>query len=194
MQLNQALKEWAVTVEALLAGKTVVLMRKGGIREAQEQFSVISHRVLLMPTYEHQRPELLKPAFASVPQPVEADKEITLEGWAEITHVAILQNPSMVTELQPWHIWNSAFVNQRLQWKPQRPLQILLLRSHRLPQPVKIPQRPEYRGCRSWIQLANPVDISDSQPVLAQAHYIDQTARILEAIGEKNMILSDFSA
>ena len=32
-QLSHAFKEWAVAIEALEAGKTIMLLRKGGIRE-----------------------------------------------------------------------------------------------------------------------------------------------------------------
>jgi len=36
--LSHALKEWSVAVEALEAGKTIMLLRKGGIREASKNF------------------------------------------------------------------------------------------------------------------------------------------------------------
>ena len=47
MQLNltSALKEWAVAVEALEQGKTIMLLRKGGISEQGGRFQVKSDRV-----------------------------------------------------------------------------------------------------------------------------------------------------
>jgi len=41
MQLNttHALKEWAVAVDALEQGKTIMLLRKGGIHEQGGRFS-----------------------------------------------------------------------------------------------------------------------------------------------------------
>nr|MDQ5818405.1 DUF1802 family protein [Actinomycetota bacterium] len=59
--LKQTLKEWAVTVRALERGDTALVVRKGGIRE--KAFAVKDSRFLLLPGYEHQRPELLKPEY-----------------------------------------------------------------------------------------------------------------------------------
>ncbi|BCX07554.1 MAG: hypothetical protein KatS3mg066_1413 [Fischerella sp.] len=36
-----ALKEWAVAVTALEAGKTIMLLRKGGIHERNGRFQVV---------------------------------------------------------------------------------------------------------------------------------------------------------
>ncbi len=57
-----ALKEWAVTVQALAQGRQVLLLRKGGIHEEGKDFRVVHPAFLLYPTYEHQREDLLKPA------------------------------------------------------------------------------------------------------------------------------------
>ena len=50
-----ALKEWAVAIKALEAGKTIMLLRKGGIHERGGCFHVPQREVLLYPTYEHQQ-------------------------------------------------------------------------------------------------------------------------------------------
>lgn len=57
---NHALKEWAVAVDALAEGKTILLLRKGGIKEEGNRFRVAYEEILLYPTYEHQQPNLLK--------------------------------------------------------------------------------------------------------------------------------------
>ena len=59
-----AYKEWAAVVQALLEGEQILDVRKGGIREDGRHFAVQSTRLWLYPTFEHQRPELLKPAYA----------------------------------------------------------------------------------------------------------------------------------
>ena len=58
-----ALKEWAVTVRALNQGSQVLLLRKGGIREEGKDFRVVHPEFILYPTYEHQRPDLLKAPY-----------------------------------------------------------------------------------------------------------------------------------
>ncbi len=59
-----ALKEWAAIVHALLEGEQIVDVRKGGIREDGRHFDVPARRCWLSPTAEHQKAELLKPAYA----------------------------------------------------------------------------------------------------------------------------------
>ena len=58
-----ALKEWAAIVHALLEGEQIVDVRKGGLREDGRHFDVTSRCLWLYPTAEHQRAELLKPAY-----------------------------------------------------------------------------------------------------------------------------------
>ena len=48
-----ALKEWAITVEALASGTQIMLMRKGGIHEENKDFRIIHDEFLLYQTYEH---------------------------------------------------------------------------------------------------------------------------------------------
>nr|MCU0552208.1 DUF1802 family protein [Leptolyngbya sp. Prado105] len=58
--MKQALKEWSIAVQALEQGESILLLRKGGIRESGGRFEIPFHRVLLYPTFEHQDPDLLK--------------------------------------------------------------------------------------------------------------------------------------
>ncbi len=55
-----ALKEWAVAVRALVKGKQILMLRKGGIHRDDKEFRVVHPEFLLYPTYEHQNIELLK--------------------------------------------------------------------------------------------------------------------------------------
>ena len=65
-----AYKEWGAVVQALLEGEQIIDVRKGGIREDGRHFSVQAKRLWLYPTVEHQRPELLKAAYARWIPPV----------------------------------------------------------------------------------------------------------------------------
>ena len=57
-------------------------------------------------------------------------------------------------------------ISDRLKFKPQKRLYILLLRIYKLSQVYEIFYRPEYGGCRSWINLATQINITDLIPVL----------------------------
>jgi hypothetical protein len=190
---THALKEWAVAVNALEAGKTIVLLRKGGIQEEGNRFKVACDRVLLYPTVEHQKPDLLKPDHAQQVQPVQSGwhpQTIRIGSWAEITDIFPVTEAATVRALLPYHIWNENFVSDRLKWKPRQPLYILLLRTYKLAQVDWIPYSPQYGGCKSWIDLAEPISIAGKMPVLHDADYTHQVTEIRAMIQAKQPSLS----
>lgn len=184
MQLQHALKEWSVAVEALVQGKTSLLLRKGGIRERGGKFTVPHDQVLLYPTYEHQRPDLLKPDYrdrvTSVASGWHPDT-IKLQAWASIEHVAQVQDTERVQALLSLHIWTEQFVTERLRWKPQTPLYLLLLRTYVLPRPTTIPWTAAYGGCRSWIEVP-AVDIAQKTPALTDAEHSCRQQALAEVL------------
>ncbi|GAB4466647.1 MAG: DUF1802 family protein [Elainellaceae cyanobacterium] len=180
-----ALKEWAIAQEALLSGDTILLLRKGGIRETSGRFSVAQSRVLLYPTYEHQQPHLLKPPYADRVQPVPAGwhpNTVTLCAWADITHIFQITTAETVDALLPFHIWTAALAAERLKWKPQQPLYVLLLRVHRLAEVLNLPYQESYGGCKSWIDVELPVGRAANPfvdaPVLTQEQYAHRVMEI----------------
>ncbi|MEG4499604.1 DUF1802 family protein [Microcoleus sp. F10-C6] len=182
---TRALKEWNVAVNALERGKTIMLLRKGGIREQAGQFNVGEKQVLLYPTFEHQQPDLLKPEFADRVKTVESGwhpEFIKIGSWAEITDVFLVAWEPAITALFPYHIWNEKFVSDRLKWKQNQPIYILLLRVYRLAETCEIPYIPEYGGCRSWIDLADPILLEETKAVLSDREYIERSNQIRNLI------------
>ncbi|HTL90687.1 MAG TPA: DUF1802 family protein [Leptolyngbya sp.] len=181
--MKQALKEWSIAIEALEQGETILLLRKGGIREEKGRFEVPFRRVLLYPTYEHQNPELLKrPDQVS---PVESGwhpETVTISAIADITHVMQVSDPEAVRALSPFHVWNDRFIEERLKWKSRSPLYLLLLRVFRLPEAQAIAYRSEYGGCRSWIEI-EAIHSDRAVPVLSDAAYAHQVNQIQAIVG-----------
>ena len=181
---TSALKEWAVAVDALQQGKTIVLLRKGGIHERGGKFKVAHDQVLLYPTYEHQQPSLLKPDYAALVTPVSSGlppETVRIGAYARITDIFQVSDEPVVSALLPFHIWTEQFVCDRHRWKPQQPLYILLLRTYKLTSPQVIPYRQEYGGCKSWIDLAASISL-DGTPVLDDAAYTAQVSEIDKTI------------
>lgn len=167
--LQHALKEWSIAVDALVQGQTVLLLRKGGIREVGIHFEVPHQRVWLYPTYEHQKPHLLKPHWApqvTMAAPGWHPTQVTIKAWADISYTWTVRTPDAVEALLPFHIWNQQFVTERFRWKPSQPLQLLLLRVYRLATPVQLNWTSTYGGCRSWLTLENPLSTLSSIAVL----------------------------
>ena len=182
-QLQHALKEWAIAVDALSAGETIVLLRKGGIREAG--FQVKFSSVWLYPTYEHQKPDLLKSEYAERVVPVESGwhpKTVKIQSCGSITDILPISNMSQVKALQPYHIWTERAMGDRLRWKPQKPLVVLLLRVYRLATPQIIPYSNTYGGCKSWIDLTEPIATDCLTPAVEDRQYEEQATQIKAAI------------
>ncbi len=178
-QLQHALKEWAIAVDALSTGETIVLLRKGGIREAG--FQVQQPLVCLYPTYEHQKPHLLKPEYASKVTPVKSGwhpQTVIIKSCAEITQVLPVSSKEQIEALQPYHIWHEQMISDRLGWQPQRPLIVLLLRVYRLANPQTILYNSSYGGCKSWINLIEPISRDHLKPVMSDEQYTIQVQEI----------------
>lgn len=185
-QLAHALKEWAIAVDALTTGKTIMLLRKGGIREAS--FRVKYPLVWLYPTYEHQKPNLLKPEYANQVTPVESGwhpQQVVIKSCAKITNVLPIENQAQIAALQPYQIWNDQMVSDRLKWKPQQPLMVLLLRVFRLASWQTIPYNDSYGGCKSWIELTEPIIADSLTPAINTEEYERLVQKIISLITTK---------
>jgi hypothetical protein len=149
-----ALKEWSVIWRALLSGEQIIDIRKGGLREDGRHFSVQSNRFWLYPTVEHQKVELLKPAYARwVDDSQPPAGVVRLAGWAEVVGVAVVTEPDVLDQLDGKVIWTRDYVESRFSWKRRDPLQVLALRAHRLAEPIDVPLRDEHVGCTSWVDI-----------------------------------------
>ena len=189
--LSVALKEWQVAVNAIAQGDSILLLRKGGIREAQGKFQVKYNRVWLYPTTEHQKPELLKPEYAQGVETHPAGwhpEQVTLTAWADVTHIIPVDQAAAVEALTPFHVWSDRLATERFNWKPKQPLYVLLLRAYRLETPVAIPYKSEYGGCRSWLDLDVDLATTPATPALSDEAYQAQVKQIQQAIGERRKV------
>ncbi|MEA5571385.1 DUF1802 family protein [Calothrix sp. UHCC 0171] len=183
-----ALKEWAIAIQALETGNTIMLLRKGGIHERGGVFQVAHEQVLLYPTYEHQQPFLLKPEYANRVCPVTSGwhpETIKISSFAQITDVLPISDEDVVNQLLPFHIWNDNFICDRLKWKASQPLFILLLRTYKLCHVEEIPYKEKYGGCKSWIDLERTINLQNSQPVLSDSEYSNMVINIRTVVGNK---------
>ena len=135
-----AFKEWAVIVHALLEGEQILDVRKGGLHEDGRRFGVKSRRCWLYPTAEHQRPELLKPAYRQMVDLAAGSRvgePIRIDGWADIVGTATVTDPEQLAALDSKLIWSQEYAESRLQWKKRQPLWVLAMRVHRLRRPAR---------------------------------------------------------
>jgi hypothetical protein len=170
--LRYALKEWAVAVKALERGETALVVRKGGIRE--KAFAVPKTRFLLLPGYEHQKPELLKGEHRHLMEGIPDltdDGPLRFSSFAEVSGAYEISEPEDLAALDPHHMWTSEYAESRFKWRPKKPLTVLVLRTYLLPETVELPYVDEYGGCKSWIELQQSVPVEGARPALSEEDF-----------------------
>ena len=184
---QMALKEWAITCEAIGRGDQILLLRKGGIHEDGKDFRVIHREFLLYPTYEHQKADLLReehrPDLQALLDQPRDDKQITFTHFAMADEVLELEDQGKVDDLAPHYIWTTDYAQSRFRWKPMLPLTVMLLRAYRLERPVTVPWLPEYSGCTSWVDILTDVPLGNTEPVLSDAEFRAQVDAIKGSLG-----------
>ena len=184
--LQNALKEWAVAVEALERGDTALVIRKGGIRE--KEFAVPSTKFLLLPGYEHQRPELLKSEYRSLMEGIPDRKDdgpLYFTSFAEVHAAYEISSSEALEAIDPRHIWTHEYAESRFKWRPKKPLTVLVLRTYLLPDTVELPYREDYGGCKSWISLDESVSVEGAIPTLDDEGFERMVAPITETLKEQ---------
>lgn len=181
--LRHTLKEWAVAVKALERGETALVVRKGGIRE--KAFAVAERRFLLLPGYEHQRPELLEPEYRQLMEEIPDltdDGPLRFTSFAEVKGAYEISETESLEAIDPYHMWTPEYAESRFRWRPKKPLTVLVLRTFVLPEPVELPYSEAYAGCKSWIELEESVSTEGSHPALDDEGFERIVAPALEVL------------
>ncbi len=189
LMLNTALKEWSATIDALASGNQIFLLRKGGIREANRHFEIPHRRFLLYPTHFHEADRLLKPEFKHLVDydaPVAGDT-VTFTAWAEVADVLSVNHAEQLEALSDFHVWTDEFVNKRIAWKPLHAADLIVLRTYRLIDPVQIPVAPHHKGCKSWVDIDPPTDVSGSFTAVPDGEWEDRVREITLLLSEASV-------
>jgi hypothetical protein len=173
-----ALKEWAVTIDALLSGDQILLLRKGGLLDGK--FRLEARDFLLFPTTFHATdPLLLAPGAAkkfaralALPEPKLLVGAVPLKCRARVEAAWSTADGGVVEALahEGLHVWGEKFTEARLKWRPGAPMTLALVRAEALVRRrrrggqegeeeavMSVRQSPEYYGCFSWARV-EPVE------------------------------------
>jgi hypothetical protein len=175
-----AFKEWGVVCAALADGRQSLILRKGGIAEENGAFRPDHARFWLFPTYLHQTPDGLKPAAAAGLPAVERQRPpanvVRLTHFVEVSAAFRVGRLEQVLDLDLFHVWSEATVRQRFAYR-QPGLYVLPARVYTAASPVEVPNRPEYDGCKTWVDFGEDIPAT-GMPVLSDRAFAD----VLEAI------------
>ena len=166
-----ALKEWAIVCKAAEDGNQVLLFRKGGIMEYRNGFELKHKNFFLFPTFEHQSMESIREEYKKefenltkqheqkdLNSTVPNDSQIfpdttTINSFVEISYFNEINDINKLEKLEKFHIWNLDYVKMRFNYNPKKPLFLVLLRTYKLKDAIKIHNKPEWSRCKSWIQI-----------------------------------------
>jgi hypothetical protein len=186
---DRAFKEWAFVCEAMKAGRQIVLIRKGGIREEEGVFQVNDPEFFLMPTYEHQNPDLLQGPFVAELEAMRRTpfdpRSVTIDAYAVVDTIRTCDDEDLLRELAGEHVWNEKYLQMRLNFNPYDPLYVLILRVYRLPDATTLPMRPEYGGCKSWVTLERPLSTDGAIPALLDDEFQARRTKLLAILDGK---------
>ncbi|MCE9589004.1 MAG: DUF1802 family protein [Planctomycetes bacterium] len=184
--LTVGLKEWAIVCDLLLEGRTIILLRKGGIHERTGPgvFTLEHPAFLLFPSWEHQKPAMVKEEFRGRVEvrgePAET-AGVTFHGWGEAARIWRVPDRAAMEKVEDLHVWTPAQIDMRFNYKPENPLYLVAVRSYRLKSPVARPGHWSYAGCKSWVPLkGEAVEIQSGglTPAIDDAEFAAMTQRI----------------
>ncbi|HEY4328227.1 MAG TPA: DUF1802 family protein [Phycisphaerae bacterium] len=171
--LTIALKEWDLVIRKMLEGRQAVLLRKGGILEAENQF-VLEHReFLFFPTFVHQDPRMVKPEHRAGLVQVRAEPEVVrIGGFGRVEKIYEVPSRQALEALSDLYVWDMPLLDMRFTYRPEKPLYLVLVRAYKFGKAVEIKNTLEYAGCKSWVPLEVGVDVDAAEAVLGEAGFL----------------------
>lgn len=179
MQTNLALKEWAVVVAALDKGEQIILLRKGGITE--KGFDIKNRNFLFYPTLFHEMEKAVDGRYHLLLERVAAataTDTITISNWASVDEVLPTKNLEALLHISDHYVYTPEYIKDRFDWRGDTPMTLLFVRAYRLPETRTLPVISKYRGCKSWVDLYERVELEGSEPVLGQSEFETRKAEI----------------
>ena len=105
--------------------------------------------------------------------------------WCEVTDKFEVSDEDALDSITPYHIWTFDYAGKRLHWRPKQPLTVALLRVYSMEHPQWLSVLDEYGGCKSWVELAENVQLGELTPVLSDEAYEAQAGFIRQALDSR---------
>jgi hypothetical protein len=173
--LQVAFKEWAGVCGAIATGRQALILRKGGVAEVGGRFEPEHARFWLYPTYFHEQQQSgLKAEVDPVRPPPPGS--LVLTHLVDVSHVQYVTNVDSLAGLDSEHVWTQDTVRQRFHYRTPG-LYVLTVRAYAA-EPITVPDRPEYAGCKTWVPLLDPAPARSAVPVLDDDRFAAAAARI----------------
>lgn len=182
-----AFKEWAVICDSLSSGRQALILRKGGIHEGRDGFRVAHPEFWLFPTYLHESEgsERVIEAARGDLERVAANRpqagSLRIGLYAVVRDVHEVRDQSTLRKLAGTHIWSDRSIDEKFHYR-QPGLFALTVRIYRRREPLLIAESPHFAGCRSWVDLPQPLPTEGLKPVLDDTTFSSQRQAISHAL------------
>ena len=188
VQSSHALKEWAITGQALAQGRQIILLRKGGLWDEDGSFALEHDEFWLLPTWLHQERGLVKAADQDLWQQTpreagEGPKTAYLRQFARVERVWQLHENAQLALQRVAHIWSAHYLDLRFGYQPDKPLLCAALRVYQAQSPLRYELEPGDLGCRSWVEM-RAAAAAAVRPAIGDAEFqaqLEQLAHVLAA-------------
>lgn len=177
LRLTHGLKEVDPVIQALLEGEQFCLLRKGGMGDTG--FSLESDEFLLLPTRKSKKrgrydryEDLLTDERFDV-------ERVRAAGVATGVDRYLLTPEDYPDALVENTLFDRRGVEKLLNFKPERPLSVVHVRTHRVD--FELEMRSEYGGCTSWFELDEPVTVR-TDPVAPEERFREEVAAMRDAL------------
>lgn len=182
--LSIAFKEWAAVCRALATGRQSLIIRKGGIAEANGVFTPEHSRFWLYPTYFHEQQQKgVKPDAMPLLEDAERDRpeagKLRLTNFVDVAGVQFVADLDRALALDDLHVWSPDVIAQRFHYRTPG-LYVLPVRVWQAT-PAEVWEKPEYAGCKTWVDLGDGLP-DGGTPVLDDATHGSRMAAIRDRL------------
>ena len=164
-----AFKEWASVCAALLVGRQTIILRKGGISEGSAPGVFVPEHTefWLYPTWVHQAEQGVRDgsALGCTASAIPRDGSVTIQALIRVDFVSYVESQQLLPALEQHHILTAETVLKRFHYRNPG-LWVLGARVSRQEPGFEIPKTAEHAGCKTWVELEEPLRTSGVIPVL----------------------------
>jgi hypothetical protein len=167
-----AFKEWAGVCDALVRGRQIVILRKGGISEDAGAGSFVPEysEFWLYPTWVHQAEQGLRPAESPAVHVTGALGSITIRALVRVDSIAYVDSEPALFALADFHVLTHETISKRFHYR-RAGLWVLGARVWTGGSVFALTPTPEQAGCRTWVQLNEPLATTELVPVIDDARW-----------------------
>jgi hypothetical protein len=168
-----AFKEWTSVCDALLAGRQTIILRKGGINEAAAAgvFAPDHSEFWLYPTWVHQAEQGVRECSTKdSAHRAPADGSVLIRGMVQVDFLGYIESEDALPDLEKHHILTAETVLKRFHYRKPG-LWVLGARVWRHQPGYSITVTPEHAGCKTWVELEEPLATRGLVPVLSDSQW-----------------------